>query len=69
MATFSPLEGGQQGSDPARPRGVFMIRAKWLVGTISGLKWGELTLRSVEDQLLEKCEELQRQVESYVIRM
>ena len=64
MATFTPPAGGQQGSDPARPHGVFTIRAKWFEGTISGLKRGELTLRSVEDQLLEKCEELQREVEA-----
>jgi hypothetical protein len=63
----APPAGGQQGSDPARPPGVFTIRAKWFEGTISGLKRGELTLRSVEDQLLEKCEELQREVEAYVI--
>ena len=59
--------GSQQGSDPARPPGVFTIRAEWFEGTISGLKRGELTLRSVEDQLLEKCEDLQREVEAYVI--
>ena len=62
-----PQTGGQQGSDPTSPCGVFTIRAKWFEGTISGLKRGEITSRSVEDQLLEKCEELKREVEAYVI--
>ena len=62
-----PPEGGQQGSDPARPRGVFTIRSRWFEGTISGLKRGELTPRSVEDQLLAKLGELQRIVEGYAI--
>lgn len=62
-----PPEGGQRGSDPARPRGVFTIRSKWFEGTISGLKRGELTPRSVEDQLLAKCGELSRSIEAYAI--